>query len=113
MFWHRCCCPLIKSQPTGVQTAASLNYLSIDLPEIVRKRHGAPAFLNPREGLGGRIDLVVMLASRKGREFVDVLGAPMGFPRQRHKAVLNRGRLRIETHGLVAQCQQSCETPPL
>jgi hypothetical protein len=71
------------------------------LAEIGRKGHRASAFLDPRQSLRGRIDLIVVLASREGREFVYILGEPGGFFRQRNKSVLNGRGLRVETHDLL------------
>jgi hypothetical protein len=75
---------------------------SLFLAKIVRKYHRAPTLLDPRESLGGRIDLVVVLASGEGRKFVQILGEPWDLPRQRYEAVFNCRGLRMETHHLVA-----------
>src|SRR5208337_4118241 len=58
--------------------------------------------LPPGQRLGGRVDLVVVPAGGKGRELGDIVGEPGRRVRQPDKTVLDRRRLRMQPHDLVA-----------
>src|SRR5215469_17342434 len=58
--------------------------------------------LKPVEKLGGRIDLVVMLAIGKHRHLVQVFGKPRCILRDRDKAVFDHCGLRVQPHDLLA-----------
>ena len=61
----------------------------------------ATGALEPVEQLGGRVDLVVVLAFGKDCQLVQVFGEPRRFFRQMHKAVLDHRGLRVHPHDLV------------
>src|SRR5215831_13021522 len=58
--------------------------------------------LKPVEKLGGRIDLVVMLAIGKHSHLVQVFGKPRCILRDRDKAVFDHCGLRVQPHDLLA-----------
>src|SRR5271170_8110013 len=54
-----------------------------------------------REGLSGRVDLIVVLGSGKASQFDHIVREPLGFAWQKHKAVFEPPGLGMETHDLV------------
>src|SRR4029077_4113043 len=57
--------------------------------------------LEPIQKLGGRIDLVVVLAVWKDRDLVEVFGEPGSILRDTDKAVLDQCSLRMQPHDRV------------
>src|SRR5208337_3983663 len=64
-----------------------------------RRRRAPP---RPCQNLRGRVDLVVVAGSGKGRELRDVVGEPGRLVRQPQEAVLDHSRLGVQAHDLVA-----------
>ena len=75
--------------------------LSIQMPDPRIGAGAAAGALEPVEHLGGRVDLVVVLAFGEDRQLVEVFGKPGRLLWQMHKAVLDHCGLGVHAHDLV------------
>ena len=58
--------------------------------------------MQPGQRLCGRIDLIVVAASREGHKLVEVIGKPMRLAGQMHEAAFHGAGLGIGAHDLIA-----------